>query len=313
MGGGRKKPYSGKKKKEQLLKKRAEKREQTPYWDWSVDTSNKRNDGPDLLNIDMNSTDKRIVFKKQSHQDIEIGKAKSKQVMERGHAVSNHVGAPLDHETVLRLKAAGEELGLPTRPVWDSQTSKSDLELLEALAFSKWLEIVESADNINDFEHNLEVWRQLWRTIEFSDVLAIVVDCRYPSHLFPYAILSTFPEIPAVIVLMKTDLVDPEQPKGWSRYFKKLYPDIEVISFAARERVDFDLTRQKRPRPAKTCDGLENLFSSAARALARTRDASEAEGISKCFTFDDHRHKDSEKITSIAASSNEMILVCKLV
>ena len=40
---------------------------------------------------------------------------------------------------------------------------------------------VESSDGaVAPFEKNLEVWRQLWRVIEKSDLIVQIVDCRNP-------------------------------------------------------------------------------------------------------------------------------------
>lgn len=39
--------------------------------------------------------------------------------------------------------------------------------------------------DISFFEHNLETWRQMWRVLEISDVVLLVVDARYPSLHFP--------------------------------------------------------------------------------------------------------------------------------
>lgn len=34
------------------------------------------------------------------------------------------------------------------------------------------------------FELNLETWRQLWRVLEISDIVLIIVDVRYPVCAF---------------------------------------------------------------------------------------------------------------------------------
>lgn len=50
--------------------------------------------------------------------------------------------------------------------------------------FRGWLRAVRgrhSADTLNYYERNVEVWRQLWRVLEQSDVVAVVGDAR--SHL----------------------------------------------------------------------------------------------------------------------------------
>lgn len=34
------------------------------------------------------------------------------------------------------------------------------------------------------FELNLETWRQLWRVLEISDIILVIVDIRYPVTEF---------------------------------------------------------------------------------------------------------------------------------
>lgn len=34
------------------------------------------------------------------------------------------------------------------------------------------------------FELNLETWRQLWRVLEMSDMILIIVDIRFPVSIF---------------------------------------------------------------------------------------------------------------------------------
>ena len=38
------------------------------------------------------------------------------------------------------------------------------------------------------YERNLETWRQLWRTLEMSDVILFVCDIRYPTLHFSPAV-----------------------------------------------------------------------------------------------------------------------------
>lgn len=33
------------------------------------------------------------------------------------------------------------------------------------------------------FELNLETWRQLWRVLEISDIILVIVDIRYPVSI----------------------------------------------------------------------------------------------------------------------------------
>ena len=52
----------------------------------------------------------------------------------------------------------------------------------EEQAFTEWLAEVErrAPAGVSPFEHNIEVWRQLWRVLERSDVVAQIVDARQP-------------------------------------------------------------------------------------------------------------------------------------
>ena len=70
--------------------------------------------------------------------------------------------------------------------------SKAKLESREHESLDDFVSEVlrDHGDNVGHFELNLETWRQLWRVIEMSDVLLLVVDCRYPVR----------PEIKGVIL-----------------------------------------------------------------------------------------------------------------
>ena len=81
-------------------------------------------------------------------------------------------------------------LVIPVRPEWDYDLSKTELEELETESFQSWLketyEKVPDHNKLSFFEHNLVVWRQLWRVCEISNVLVIVADIRNPIvHLPP--------------------------------------------------------------------------------------------------------------------------------
>lgn len=67
-------------------------------------------------------------------------------------------------------------------------------------------EKVPDRDMLSFFEHNLEVWRQLWRVCEISDLLVIVADIRNPIvHLPPsfYDYVTRTLKKPLLITLTK--------------------------------------------------------------------------------------------------------------
>lgn len=79
---------------------------------------------------------------------------------------------------------------IPIRPDWDYKLPKEKLEESEKTYFEAWIketyEKVKDRKKLSFFEHNLEVWRQLWRVCEISNILIIVADIRNPIvHLPP--------------------------------------------------------------------------------------------------------------------------------
>lgn len=50
------------------------------------------------------------------------------------------------------------------------------------------------------FELNLETWRQLWRVLEISDIILVIVDIRYPVSISILLPLFTFFKILFVFV-----------------------------------------------------------------------------------------------------------------
>ena len=74
---------------------------------------------------------------------------------------------------------------IPRRPIWNSQTTKEELDRAEKDSFLKWRrELAEAEEDsgkvFTPFEKNIEFWRQLWRVIERSDLVVQLVDARRP-------------------------------------------------------------------------------------------------------------------------------------
>ena len=68
--------------------------------------------------------------------------------------------------------------------------TREDIQMNENTAFLNWrrdlAQVEENNVNlaITPFEKNVEVWKQLWRVIEKSDVLLQIVDARNPYFFF---------------------------------------------------------------------------------------------------------------------------------
>lgn len=60
--------------------------------------------------------------------------------------------------------------------------------------FQEYVNNIEKTFDVKElsyFELNLETWRQLWRVIEMSDIILIIVDIRYAVSWFVYLSLFT--------------------------------------------------------------------------------------------------------------------------
>ncbi|GAA5896878.1 hypothetical protein JCM6882_005056 [Rhodosporidiobolus microsporus] len=140
------------------------------------------------------------------------------------------------------------ELSCPRRPKWNYSLSKKELEKNEEGVFKKWLEQTDrtlgrlrapqaSPEQLQDdvesgpsgspsfFERNLQVWRQLWRTVERSDIILVLVDVRFPLLHYPPSLQSYLhtlkPPKPVILVLTKTDLVPAWQAQAWKAWFEE--------------------------------------------------------------------------------------------
>ena len=45
------------------------------------------------------------------------------------------------------------------------------------------IKAAHSSEQLSYFEHNIETWRQLWRVLEISDIVLLIVDVRFPVGL----------------------------------------------------------------------------------------------------------------------------------
>lgn len=121
-------------------------------------------------------------------------------------------------------------LTVPRRPKWDSTTTPQELDVKEREAFLNWRRGLAELEENNDllmtpFERNLEVWRQLWRVIERSDLIVQIVDARNPL-LFRSEDLESYvkdidPKKENLLLINKADMMTPTQRKAWAKHLKK--------------------------------------------------------------------------------------------
>ena len=121
-------------------------------------------------------------------------------------------------------------LTVPRRPEWDASTTPQELDEKERVAFVDWRRGLAELQENNDllmtpFERNIEVWRQLWRVIERSDLVVQIVDARNPL-LFRSEDLESYvkavdPKKQNLLLINKADMMTTRQRMAWAHHLTK--------------------------------------------------------------------------------------------
>lgn len=136
-----------------------------------------------------------------------------------------------DERNVVRKQQKNRgRLTVPRRPKWSTSTTARELDTLERESFLEWrrglAELQENQDLLmTPFERNLEVWRQLWRVIERSDLVVQIVDARNPL-LFRSDDLGRYVnEVDSkkrnLLLVNKADMMTLQQREAWADYFEE--------------------------------------------------------------------------------------------
>ncbi len=199
---------------------------------------------------------------KRNRYRLDLGEASVNRGEERARAfvpVLNGHNTSLATMDVHEVRPMGFAL-VPRRPSWSYEDDKTTLEERELAEFTKWK---SSISNDCLFERNLETWRQLWRVVERSDVLVLVVDIRFPAlHFVPdlYTLVRETPGKQMLIALNKCDLVSNNVREAWCAYFRSEFPELQVVSFSSFP--DAKLV---------PCEANSEILSKRERRMARSK------------------------------------------
>ncbi|KAF6251424.1 hypothetical protein COO60DRAFT_1704822 [Scenedesmus sp. NREL 46B-D3] len=147
--------------------------------------------------------------------------------------ISTSAHSTLAAEQSAALRAAAEarnvhKLCIPRRPKWDASTTPEQLDAQEKAAFLNWrrqLAVLEEEEELllTPFERNLEVWRQLWRVLERSDIVVQVVDARDPLTYLSRDLVALANELhptkSSFVLLNKADLLPEAVRAAWADFF----------------------------------------------------------------------------------------------
>jgi ribosome biogenesis GTPase A len=241
-------PFSNKKKKLQLQLKRQQKRErdddpnafyrtimQKTHFRGKPIGQQKQTSGGRTNNADQGKSNR------ERFADLQFFRDTDEEIKERKEKAMLPI-VPLE-EINLEIDAMSpdSQLDMPKRPPWNKTFTKEQLDRQEQVYFKQFvdnlLEKAATSDRkLSYFDLNLDTWRQLWRVLEMSEIITIIVDIRHPLFHFPPAlynhIVNDLKKM-VIIVLNKIDLVQAPLVIAWQSYLKSQYPEAHIVPFAS--------------------------------------------------------------------------------
>lgn len=126
-----------------------------------------------------------------------------------------------------------------------------EIQTQENVAFLEWRRELASIEEnnvklaITPFEKNLEVWKQLWRVIEKSDLLLQIVDARNPYFFFSEDLEKYIREVDPkkqfILCINKADYLSPELIEHWNQYFiERGVKHIFISALNEQEKIDHE-------------------------------------------------------------------------
>ncbi|KAI9487085.1 MAG: hypothetical protein EXX96DRAFT_551752 [Benjaminiella poitrasii] len=281
-------PYSGKKKRQQLKEKNAKKIEKANLADSSsFDYLGKaKKNIPSLSeNFVSESASKENVVNAKSHDGdndrtklVSVFEKLTSQQIEKERLRSMKPLQRLSKDCLeIKTNEFDEYIDFPKRPAWDYNMTKEEIDQQEQESFDTWVKDIEEkhrGEELSWFERNLEVWRQLWRVLEISDIILIVMDIRNPMLHFPrslYEYVTNVLKRPIIGIFNKADLVSEFTVFAWKKYFEEKFPNLRIATFSCYPRnpsliddtATYALKKQaKRPKERYYhAQGVQNILS----------------------------------------------------
>ncbi|XP_050457625.1 guanine nucleotide-binding protein-like 1 [Cataglyphis hispanica] len=310
--GRRKTPFSGKAKKLQMQVK---KQRQRPTWledDEDNCSSNASNAeyGRQVQKINKQPKDNKSSRNRYALQFFQETKEELRKRKEQALRSIEPVSLK-DQEISDNYFPPG--IDIPKRPPWDFNMTREQLDIREQRYFTEYLKNMEELGSLSYFELNLETWRQLWRVLEMSDILLIIVDIRYTVLMFPpylYHYVTNELQKDMILVLNKVDLAPPALVVAWKEYFRSQYPKLHILMFTSyptynlRGNMNNEEGIKKRRRKGKlrmAAEGAQKLLEACKDIVKDKVDLSSwhekiQEEMHSEYDLDDIDHKDNVTI-----------------
>ncbi|OWF39484.1 guanine nucleotide-binding protein-like 1 [Mizuhopecten yessoensis] len=240
----RQKPFSSKQKKFQLQDKRQRKKESSHDGSDPEEAIHKRRDRSqpqqNLRRGKLGAVPDRrtnphrycLQFFKESNEEIDRRKTLARRPLRE--IPEDALEVDID-----QVYQPGSVLDLPKRPPWNYSLSRAELEAREQKYFQEYTEAITEKfppEQLSYFEMNLETWRQLWRVLEMSDILLLILDIRYPVlHMSPALYHTVTHDLgkSIIIILNKVDLAPPPLVIAWKSFLQQKYEKVHIVLFTS--------------------------------------------------------------------------------
>lgn len=179
-----------------------------------------------------------------------------------------------------------DRLTVPRRPQWDASTTPQQLDLQERNSFLDWRRGLAELQENNDllmtpFERNLEVWRQLWRVIERSDLIVQIVDARNPllfrSEDLENYVKAVDPKKENLLLINKADMMTQKQREAWAKHLKKAGIAFRFFSAHLAKEANEARDREEEEYSESESDEEAPVKKSAGKQSAAAGESSEEE------------------------------------
>ncbi|KAI5166409.1 large subunit GTPase 1 [Nematocida sp. AWRm78] len=143
----------------------------------------------------------------------------------------------------LTMVEGKEGIKIPQKP--RDTVDREEYKNEERKAFNQWKlnmnALLNNKGSITPYERNINVWRQLWFTVEQNDLIVQIVDARNPLLFYTEDIVKIAPTKKHYLLLNKSDLLTDKQKSMWSEYFTE--KRIEHFFYSAVEDRSDELLR----------------------------------------------------------------------
>lgn len=152
---------------------------------------------------------------------------------------------------------------IPRRPKWDGVRDPEEQMLLENKNFIDWRrELAQKLETyrfvtMTPYEKNVEIWKQLWRVIEKSDIVIQILDGRNPLFYRCEDQEKYTKEVDEkklnLLLINKADLVDETARKVWSNWFNER--GVNHLFFSAKDeqtKIDSELPENENQTENQT-------------------------------------------------------------